>query len=242
MTLFLLVLTIMIGGIAFTMAWWSMKDFQDRPNHKFYHGVYLVQHPAMVTEQSLDKLYQLLTAKAWQKLDPPIVSFERVQKGSQNSLVLFAPRQVAEALTEWGLLELEDYAPKMYAAHIHSFEAGISRNGKFSANLAGIKIFNSLGLEEDEYVFIQLVCSPAAARSSFFLTTRVVTIAHSSERRLELAKRFENNLKQQTHLGRLPKKHSSLQVYESYKKRSLYPKEVQRLVLSVSQILAILQG
>ncbi len=88
-----------------------MQDYQERPSNKVYQGVFLIRDERQLTPEILRKIRDVGNSGLVQEgLDPLIISFERLIKGTQSVLVLFGPKQILNQFSELSLLELEDFS------------------------------------------------------------------------------------------------------------------------------------
>ncbi|OGE39810.1 hypothetical protein A3D25_00230 [Candidatus Daviesbacteria bacterium RIFCSPHIGHO2_02_FULL_43_12] len=239
MILIIIIFLGLILGLSFILGLRSMKDFQERPTEADY-GAFLVQDPSHFTPNFIAQLHNLgLTKEIFQQTDPPIISFEHLTRGKQTALVLFAPKVLAAKLPLLRV-ELADYTTKIPVSFVNCFELGL--NGKALPKDFDNKLFTQgLNLEEDEYLFLQIVSTPLGQASNFQVTMRMVVSAKDSIRRIAIARAAETNIKSITFLSRLPKKHSSSANFESYQKRGLLPGEVKKFVLDGEDIFNLIK-
>lgn len=240
--LFYIALVAFIILASLLLAWRSMKDYQDKPKAQGY-GIYLVRNHAAISEEFLKKIYHLSKLKDIQsKVNPLLVSFEKLLKGKTLSLIMYAPLQYFEKLPELHLLELEDYTQKIDQSQLLCFEVG--RYKKMAVDYSKINPFDKIHLEDDEYLFLQLVSSSDTGvqmQQGFQVTLRLAISAKDAARRVEISKLVEENMKSQLGLSAETKKRSSRKVFDGFKARSLIPREVNRLLVSGQAVVALLK-
>lgn len=203
-----LVLFVLVIAISFILAIRSMRDYQEIPPQEKY-GLFLVRKP--------QALAIILNA-----LNPGLfISLERLFKGSQSTLVMFAPVNLGiRYKTELDLLELEDYT-NVPVSQISAWEVGIKEKGKL---FEGMPPFS-----ETEQFWWQVTFS-----SLFQPQIRAVLIAQ--HRRDTLA-----NVLQKLAPGRLvklPKAYSNETMLEFYQKRS-FKKDSKNSTLRPEEILQL---
>ncbi|KKQ65814.1 MAG: hypothetical protein US86_C0008G0037 [Candidatus Daviesbacteria bacterium GW2011_GWA2_38_24] len=221
-----------------------MKDFVEFPNAKIPYSIFLVQNPENLTQEILSKIHKLLYTERFRKIDPKIISFERIAKGKSKALVIHGPKELLKSLNELQLLELEDFSKKLEISRVLSFEVGYLNRGESLEKLITAGIMKGIDLEEDEYFFFQVVAHPAGGveKNQFQVSIRIAISSQDSVRRATLAKQFNNYLIENLGLSRLEKNQSSSDIYEAFKKRILIPKEVFKFTLTSEQVLGLLRG
>lgn len=230
----------LILGLAFTVALRSMKDFQERPSSKVNYGTFLIKDPSQFTSNFIEELNKLsLTKEARQKNDPPIISFEHLIRGKQIVIVVYAPKELMAKLP-LKLLELEDYTSKIPVTYVNCFELALT-NKSLTKDFTNVSFTQGLEVDQEEYLFLQIVSSPIRQTNSFQITVRVVVSARDSIRRITLARAYEANIKQATSLARSPNKRSSSANFEDYKRRGLLPGEVKKFILSSEDIFSLVK-
>src|SRR5690348_3290960 len=91
--------------ISIFLALRSMKDYQDIPMDNLKYSLYLIRNRAAFNEEVLSQFHQKIAS-----LDSHF-SFERLFKGAEEALVMFAPNSVMNNFSELQPLEIEDYLP-----------------------------------------------------------------------------------------------------------------------------------
>ncbi len=217
-----------------------MKDFQELPNKNIGYGLFLVQQLSQFDEQFLSKLHTLSQQKKYQKINPLIFSLEKLTKGQHQALVFYGPKDLVLEFPELQLLALEEYTTNLYVSKVQAFEVELPKQKKLPADFSNKTLFEKLSLDQDEYLFWQIVLIPSKISSNFQAGFRIVLSSAESSRRVILAKMFEEQLSQQTNLSRVKRKQSSSQIYNSYKKRAVFPSETRQVLVNVKQVLALL--
>lgn len=229
----IILVLLILAAIAFAVAWFSMSDFLDFPNRKYF-GVFLVRNINELTPSMLQRI-EKLSNQLSRKYDPMVISFERLHKGGDKALAICMPQDMVAQLPELNLLELEDYSEKVFMSRVLSYDLSLT-SSKFS--LSDFR-FENITLEPDEHLFFQIVTSPfkGSSQTSF----RVAIVATDSGRRIAIAKKLEQDLRKMN-LIKSKVKQSSLKNFESFKKRGVVPREVKKLSLTNEELLKILLG
>lgn len=211
--IFWVLLFILVVLISFFLAMQSMRNFREVPQaQEKDYGLFLIRKTINITTDFLDQLHTQILKEGF------IVSFERLFKGSESTLVLFVPRKIAQNyLTSLDLIEIEDYTdvPK---EDILGFEMGTKSSGnKNNKNLQNF-FGNFPKLADDETVWWQLIIM--AKKESFFeVCPRVIVKGRDLIRAAEI----ENKLH---HLAggfliKIPKPYSIGQILQFYKQRNI---------------------
>lgn len=191
----------------------SMRNFREVPQaQEKDYGLFLIRKTINITADFLDQLHTQILKEGL------IVSFERLFKGSESTLVLFAPRKITQNyLTSLDLIEIEDYTdvPK---EDILGFEMGTkSSDYKNNRNLQNF-FGNFPKLAVDETVWWQLIIM--AKKERFFeVLPRMIVRGRDLIRAAEIEKKLH-------HLAggfliKIPKPYSTGQILQFYKQRSL---------------------
>ncbi len=219
----LLIISLIIISISFILALRSMKDFQDEPVAQLDYRLFLIRNLAAINLDFLKKM------SAFALKNKAIFALERLFKGSENVLVVFAPANFAEEFSSLEPLELEDYlkSPRLLTVdQALTFE--MEPNHKLDLNF-----MKNLKLESHQQFFWQMVCSPdKSSQGKFQLTIRAVVIDQTSQKRVELAKKLG--------LGKKSRKKSNKAIFEQFNKRALVPKEVTNFMVNDTQLLTFL--
>lgn len=235
-----LITFILIVGFSFLLAWWSMKDFQDSPNLKVDYGTFLLKHPQELNQDFFKRVHRLgLDREIKKRINPFIISLESLTKGTIRSLVIHGPREICRQFPQFGLLELEDYTQKIAASRLLCFELTLKKGLK-TVNLKDISLalHKHFQIEESEYLFLQIVMMPFPG-DSFQVSLRVVISGKDSNRRVELARKFEQLTLAEFNLGRSLRRRNSLAIFQDFKTRSLVPAQIEKFTLPGELILKI---
>jgi hypothetical protein len=230
----IIILAIII--ISFILALRSMKNYQEVPTTKFPYGVFLIRNENFVLQNgTLNELYKFcLEANA-------IISIERLWKGSQKALVLYAPQNIGQFLPELELLEIEDYIEK--EAKDNQKKASVDEvivwnyHPKNEQELTIPETFlKDLQFNQDQNVFWQIVLNATKKENHFQLNCRVMVVEPDVHKRIELAKRIDQYIFNTLGLKKKETKDSISVLFDNYKKRVLVPVEVEGFVLSTQTI------
>lgn len=213
---------------SFILALLSMRNFQENPKLSKNYTLYLIRKTANIEKNILDHLHSPMLNGGI------IISFERLFKGSESTLVIFTPKElIQDYIPSLDLLELEDYAD-LEEGSFTGFEMGVKGDPtktKWSLD----KFFTSFPkLWPNETVWWQLVLK--ARKDSTFETLPRMIIS-SAQRREEL----EMNLKELAGgtLAKVPKPYSSSQMLSFYKDRSLN-KSARNPILTSKEVLDLI--
>ncbi len=230
---------LVIAGIivvSFILALRSMKNYQEIPPSRYPYGIFLIQNPQNLQNGVLNKLYDFsLEANA-------IVSLEKLYKGSEFAIVIFAPHNIIQFIPELELLEIEDYLQKDDKTNDPK-KASVdeiivwSLNPKNEAEIEIPQTFLAdFVLEESQQLFWQLVLAPHKKEQHFQVNIRVMVVDGDVHKRIELARNLSNYLQTSTNLTKKESTHSLSSLYNSYQKRALIPSEIEGFVLSTQKI------
>ncbi len=238
-----LVALIIIIGVPFLLAWRSMRDFQDKPSPKVTYGTFLVQHPEVLNGDFFQRINHLGLDRQFKKrINPFVFALERLAKGATRALVFFGPKELAREFPELSLLELEDYTQKIAANRLQCFELSLRKNARLAdLKTHQLELLKHFQIDESEYLFLQMVLVPSA-NELFQAAVRVVVSAKESNRRVEIARQFEQKTKSQINLGRSAKRRSSSENFQSYQRRSLIPAQIEKFTLPGELILKIIKA
>lgn len=228
--IFWVLLFILVVLISFFLAMQSMRNFREVPQaQEKDYGPFLIRKTMNITTDFLDQLHTQILKEGF------IVSFERLFKGSESTLVLFAPRKIAQNyLTSLDLIEIEDYTdvPK---EGILGFEMGTKadKNNKNLQNFFG----NFPKLEDDETVWWQLIIMARKERL-FEVLPRVIIKGRDLIRAAEIEKKLH-------HLAggfliKIPKPYSIGQILQFYKQRNLN-KDMHNPTITSNEVLNLIR-
>ena len=222
--------------VSFFLALRSMKNYQEVPTTKFPYGVFLIRNESLVLEnETLNELYKFcLESNA-------IIALERLWKGSQKAMVLFAPQNIGQFMPDLELLEIEDYVEK--EAKGHQKKASVdevivwSYDPKNENDLSIPETFlKDLNIEPEQNVFWQIVLNATKKENHFQLNSRVMVVESDVHKRIELAKKIDQYISGNLGLKKKESKDTISILFDNYKKRVLVPAEVEGFILSTQTI------
>lgn len=241
-----IVLFFIIILVSAVLAFRSMKDYEEFPGSENINSLFFVANSQNFTENSLKKLHKaFLNSKQF-------FSLERLNKGQERVLVIFGPREIPEILPELKLVEIEDYLADPNSLEQNNMDKKASVNhaltwlieGKLNKKPLHIgEELKNLDLGKDQQFHIQIVAIPEAAITDlekFQSTIRVMVVEDDSIERVALAKILTQGLEQATGFNRHQDNFPEQKKFESFKQRSLVPKEVTPFSLSCQEIYALL--
>lgn len=203
-----LILFLIIVGISFILAFWSMRDYQEIPQQsKAEYGLFLIRRTDNLNFEILDVFRRSMLDRGF------IISMERLFKGKQAALAIFGPKKILEQYSQQlNLLELEDYALNLVSENIIIWEVGV----KGSTD----NIFKNLPeLTHEDQFFWQVILARAGDDLSFQTQIRAAVYSKDPLRRKALASMLQNlNIGE---LIKIPRPFSQEQMMNFYKLRSL---------------------
>ena len=226
-------LFLIIVGLSFVLAMWSMKDYQEIPQEaKTDYSLFLVRNTNNFNATFLDTLQT--TAKSGQ-----IISLERLFKGTQSALAIFGPKIILEQYTtQLNLLELEDYAQNLSSQDLYIWEMGSKGFGKLDAAIDSV--FKNLpALDNQDQFFWQVVLGVKKGKDIFFPTQiRAATYSSDQARRNTLVTALQDV--SFGGLVKVPTPFSQAQLLDFYKLRSL-SKDSKSPVLKSAEIVTLVK-
>lgn len=228
--IFWVMLFILVVLISFFLAMQSMRNFREVPQaQEEDYGLFLIRKTINITLDLLDQLHTLILKEGF------IVSFERLFKGSESTLVLFAPRRIAQNYLDLlDLIEIEDYTdvPK---EGILGFEMGTKEYNN-NKNLQNFFV-NFPKLEDAETIWWQLIIM--AKKDRFFeIVPRVVIRGRDLIRAAEIEKKLH-------HLAggfliKIPKPYSIGQILQFYQQRN-FGKDMHNPTITSNEVLNLIR-
>lgn len=240
------ILFLIIIFVSAVLAFRSMKDYEEFPESLSLNAPFFVGNPQSFTEESLKKLYKAFSDRK------QLFSIERLNKGKERALVIFGPRDLIEILPELNLLEIEDYLADVNSLNYDNTDkkVGINQtltwlvepsvnNKKLLHVGSGIK---NLDISENQKFFIQIVCIPEDNRISnnFQSTVRVMVVDNDPMEKIILAKKLRQLWEEDTGLNFREDNFPEQKKFESFKIRSLIPKEITQFPLSGYDVFALI--
>lgn len=223
-----LILFLLVIALSFILAFRSMKDYQEVPQKsKLDYSVFLIRQVSSFDAKLLDSICQLVLAK------DAIISIERVFKGRQTALTIFAPKVILDQFqSELNLLELEDYTANLASDDISVWEVGERETGKFTAK-DNNNIFSNLPpLSNEDQFFWQIILGKNKTQ------IRAAVYSKDPVRRKTLISELQNL--NAGGLVKIPKPFSNEQMLEFYRKRAL-AKDSKGPDLNSEEVLGLLK-
>ncbi|TSC63676.1 MAG: hypothetical protein G01um101493_370 [Microgenomates group bacterium Gr01-1014_93] len=215
--IFWLIVFVIIIFISAFLAYLSMKNFPQAPLAGD-NGVFLVRSPEFLTADLLQKLKN--------SLNDQIISIERLFKGSKKALVIFGPKNTLSEFSELNLLELEDFT-LMDSSKILVLDVSIKNE---------LSQLISTNLSEEDQIWFQIVLAPKRG-NKFISQTRLAIISENKEKQHSLLGEF---LKLNKTIYKKPVALSSQDIFENFKKRTIFPTGSSKREISSDQILRLL--
>lgn len=232
--------------VSAVLAFRSMKDYEEFPESLSLNAPFFVGDPQNFTEGSLKKLH-----KAFVK-GKQFFSIERLNKGRERALVIFGPKDIAEILPELNLIEIEDYLVDTNILEYDNTSKKVNVNQTITWVIepkvndkkpihvnGGIR---NLGLGENQKFFIQIVSIPEENKSpeGFQSTIRVMVVDNDPMEKIVLAKKLKQSWETDTGLNMREDNFPEQKKFESFKQRSLVPREVTQFPLSEYDIFSLI--
>ncbi len=214
--------------ISSLLAYRSMKNFQDTPVLNLPYGLFLIRNKAVLSQETLEKMH------AWAANLKVIFSLEKLFKGPQSALVIFAPLGIAEFLPELQLLQLENYLPQVSDTFIWQISPKPNPK-KLVINAAFLK---EVHLSQDQQFFWQVVCAPQK-KGLFQVTIRAMVVDQKQIGRVELARTIDKHILDTTGLIK-QREQTNSDLYDDFERRVVVKKEAQPFLLSTQEVLASL--
>ncbi len=209
-----IVLFILVFLISFFLSLYSMRDFQHTPSEKEEYGVFLIKNPVVLNTEILGQILDISSKK------DSMISFERLFKGSEVALVIFAPRVLVSQFKELDLLELEDYTD-LNLDSLNIWEVDIRNTQNLKVNLPI--------LAPNDRIWVQTIIKNNTA-------VRIAVYSENADNLKQITEKFQQNFKNS--LPKIPKPYSKKQLFEFYKTRSMIKGEKQ-LKLKPEDILSL---
>lgn len=233
--------------ISSVLAYRSMRDYEEFPESGSLNSVFFIAKAQIFTAEILKKIHEILLRSN------QFFSLEKLYKGEEKVLVLYGPKELSGYFPQLNMVELEDYvsdnglkgdlrnsqSKKVSPDEILTWYIEPKRNSKTPLQDKGG--LEDLKIGEDQKIFIQAVLSPQSngGEQMFQATLRIMVADSDSIARVNLAKKVELAFSQSTGLLKHNDEFSEAKKFDSYKMRTLIPKEVEPFPLSVEEILAI---
>lgn len=241
-----IILFFIIILISSVLAYRSMRDYEEFPDTLSLNALFYIGNPQNLTSETLKKLHDQFIQ------DKQFFSLEKLIKGKEHARVLFGGRGMVHDYPELALVELEDYISDEGSLLSHDdFEKKVNvnqvlswliepKNNPKKLLVVGDEL-RRLEIENSQKVFVQVVLMPLekSGESVFQATLRVMIADSDPIKRVELAKSINQIFTQATGL----KKHEDVfpesKKFESFRVRSLIPKEVSEFILTGDEVLSL---
>ncbi len=244
--IWVLLFVIIIAASAF-LAFRSMRNYQEMPHPERGYSLFLIRNKNEFNLDLLNKLHYL-----FQSTDS-FFSLERLFKGTQSALLIYGPKSTLVTVPQLNLLELEDYLDNELGEEPFSnLQKKINKNQSYTLTVEPknnpkkhLNVKNGflklLELFPDQYFFWQLVCFPVKGEGSRFqVTVRAIVADSDLHRRVELVKKMTAHMTEFTGLSVDNKNQTPSALYDSFRNRTLIPKEVSAFVLDSQEVINLL--
>lgn len=247
-TVIWLIIFFIIILISSVLAYRSMKDYEEIPDNLSLNSVFYIGNPENFTIEILKKMHSLFLSRK------QFFSIEKLYKGAEKAITIFGSRELVSFLPELNLIELEDYLVGELPVYLGRQE----QNSEVDANRTITWLIEpknnpkrqihpgpelkDLSIGDNQKVFLQAVCMPEKdnADAVFQTTWRLMVSDKDSIERVILAKKVDRIFTQQTGLNKHDDDFPELKKFESFKNRSLVPKESANFPMSAREIFDIL--
>jgi hypothetical protein len=236
--LWLLIIVVIII-ISFLLALRSMRNYQEIPPARFSYGLYLICNSDQLQNGVLNKLYAFGLESNAQ------ISIEKLFKGGESAIVIYAPHNIGQFVPELELLEIEDYLER--EAKSGNKKASVdevivwSLQPKSEVELEIPPDFlKDFPLEQNQQLFWQLVLASYRKEHHFQVNIRVMVADHDTHQRIELAKNVDQYLEKTVNLHKKETNQSISLLFDRYQKRALTPSEIEGFILSSQKVKELL--
>ncbi len=218
--IFWILLFILVVVISFLLAYLSMRNFQEAPTSQDKdYGLFLIRKTVNLTPSLLSDFHQKMLKENF------ILSFERLFKGNQSTLVIFAPRKLIQSyVVILDLVELEEYT-NVDSAKTLVFQMGSKQKGQVGSLDNFFAEFPDLSA--DEFIWWQLILH-AKKNGEFEILPRVAFSAKE--------KAFQNLA---GFLHKIPRPFSNEQMFKFYQNR-VFAKGAHNLHLEKEAVLKLI--
>ncbi len=233
--------------ISSVLAYRSMRDYEEFPENLTLNSLYYIGNSTALNFQTLSKLHDLFLEERH------FFTLEKLIKGKEIARVLYGPRDMSKNFPELNLVEIEDYLAgqsgypstdssqkRVNVDQVLSWLVESKNNAKKLLNIDNA--FLNLNLNEDQKVFIQTVLMPIekSGENLFQSTLRIMVSDSDAIKRIELAKRINQIFQTATGLSKHEDSFPENKKYDSFKQRSLIPKEVEEFLLTNNEVIALI--
>lgn len=220
-----------------------MRDYEEFPDTLGLNSLYFIGNPQSLTAEVVKKLHTFFLSQK------QFFSLEKLIKGKEKARILYGPRDLSKDFPELNLVEIEDYLESENEYDAES-EKKVNVNESLSwliepknNSKKGLVVndeLKNLTVGEEQKVFIQSVLMPVSNPELVFQSTlRVMVVDANPIKRVELAKKINKLIGTATGLNKHEDDYPETKKYESYKLRSIIPKEVTEFPLSGDEIISL---
>ncbi len=232
-----IVLFLLIIAVSIILAFRSMEDYQELPHQSgIEHGLYLIRNTAGFDTSILNSIGETMICS-----DSPVVSIERLFKGSETALTIFGPKTILSQFTDkLDLLELEDYSSEFSKCRAEVWEVGIKKGKKFDVSNV-VNLFGSLSkLAAKEQFFWQIVLGVKKSRNGIFFQAQIRAVYLTPElvRERDFVPELHNLGSDQ--LAKVPSPYSEEQLLNFFNQRVL-DRGAKGLLITSSEVLQLLK-
>lgn len=218
----------------------SMKDYDETPDDPSSYELFLIRDLKDFNEEIISRFHSFLLS-----LDT-FFSIERLYKGKESVIVLYGPKAMKKSFPELKLLELEDYlkdpkdnnpAPSKVISSNDAYSWVVKKPASKKVSKSD---FLKMELLDNQFFFWQIICSPLKNSNQFQVTIRAMVSDKDAPSRIELVKKYEASLK--NHAGFITSNsgQTASSIFDSFKKRTLIPKEISPFIVGSQDILHLL--
>ncbi len=242
------ILFIVVVIISAVLALRSLKDYQETPLQNLGYGIFYIRNLKNFSLDTLKKIYQFSLK------NDCLISFERLFKGKESVLIIFAPRSITSLFPELSFLELEDYLIPAKQQLNPSLDMGgkkinlnqvlpwiiESKNNSKKPLIVKQGFLKQIDIKDNQRFFWQIVTFPLKQENKVQVTIRAMAVDSDPISRVELAKTLDAEIINSTGLSRKVKQPPQQSLYESYRERTLIPKEVSSFNLDLEELFQLL--
>jgi hypothetical protein len=231
--------------ISSVLAYRSMRDYEEFPDTLSLNSLFYIGAPQNLKD-ALKRLHDVNLS------EKHFFSLEKLIKGAEKAWVIFGNRDLQEHFPELNLIEIEDYINENSLLQGSESEKSVGVNQTLSWLIEPknnpkkvLHVTNELkGLKaaEDQKIFIQAVLMPVEkpGEESFQSTLRIMVADPDPIKKVELAKKINQVLSSATGLNKREDDFPESRKFDSFKQRTLIPKEVAEFYLTADEVLALL--
>lgn len=224
-----------------------MRDYEEFPDTLSLNSIFYIAASQNLTAEVLKKLHD------WNLAQKQFFSLEKLIKGKEKAWVIFGDRNLPKHFPELNLVELEDYitdsisllseAEREKRVDVNQTLSWLiepKNNSKKPLHVSDD--LKNLEVESNQRVFLQAVLMPVEKNNEavFQGTLRVMVSDADPIKKVELAKKINLTLSSATGLNKHEDAFPESKKFESFKLRTLIPKEVSEFYLTNNEVLELL--